>query len=199
MLMHEQGKGVYMRRDVLTAGIVAGIALGLGFAFRANAAVDNRFASREEFIRRLWAALSRVAPSLGTMQKTILIGQAIHEASWGAAKASREAFNYWNLTAGSQWKGAVIPGKDLEYDKAGNVKTITQAFRKYRSDDEAVKDMLSFIGPKSRYAEAWEALQKGNAMTYLAKLYDKGFFTQPLPVYQKATMAAIQQVVSTLG
>lgn len=168
-------------------------------AFKVSAGTDNRFASREDFIRRLWASLSRVSPSLGTMQKTILIGQAIHEASWGAAKASREAFNYWNITAGPSWKGPILSGKDLEYDKAGNVKTITQAFRKYKSDDEAIRDMLSFIGPKSRYSEAWDALQKGNAMTYLEKLREKGFFTQPLPVYQKATMTAIQQVISTLG
>lgn len=179
---------------------IAGGALILGLAVRFHGqAINNKFSSHEDFIRRLWASLSRVAPSLGTMQKTILIGQAIHEASWGVAKASREAFNYWNLTAGSKWRGPVLPGKDLEYDKAGNVKTITQAFRKYRSDDEAIKDMLSFIGPGSRYSEAWEALQKGNAMTYLAKLHEKGFFTQPLPIYQKATMAAIQQVVSILG
>lgn len=190
------------RRKAISLGWIlplAGGALLLGIAVKASAKVDNRFASRADFIRRLWASLSRVSPSLGTMQKTILIGQAIHEASWGAAKASREAFNYWNLTAGSTWKGPILPGKDLEYDKAGNVKTITQAFRKYRNDDEAIRDMLAFIGPKSRYAEAWAALQKGDAMTYLAKLYEKGFFTQPLPVYQEATKKAIQQVVSTLG
>lgn len=188
-----------MRKPLLVAGLISVAALTLGVAFKANATTDNRFASKTEFIRRLWASLSRVAPSLGTMQKTILIGQAIHEASWGAAKASREAFNYWNLTKGSQWKGPVLPGKDLQYDKAGKVKTITQAFRKYKNDDEAVRDMLAFIGPKSMYKEAWEALQAGTAMTYLAKLYDKGFFTQPLPIYQKATMKAIQQVVQTLG
>lgn len=192
-----------MRKRIIGGSIVVvALGLGLGIASRMKARIkmiDNRFSSHEEFIRRLWASLSRVAPSLGTMQKTILIGQAVHEASWGVAKAAREAFNYWNLTAGSLWKGPILQGGDTEYDKAGNVKNIVQKFRKYASDDEAIKDMLVFIGPNSRYSEAWKALQAGNAMEYLAKLYEKGFFTQPLPIYQEATRKAIQQVVQTLG
>ncbi len=167
--------------------------------------VLNLFRSKEDFVRRLWTALGNASmslnrPEIGTAQKTILIGQAVHEASWGLARAARRAFNYWNLTAGTKWKGPVLPGADLEYDASGKiVKKITQSFRVYGNDDEAAIDMLRFIGPDTRYAEAWDALVAGDAMLYAAKLREHGFYTQPLPLYQKGLQDAIKTVVQILG
>lgn len=194
-----------MRRSV---AILIGIgAAGLGLlaaSIYKGEDVLNLFRSKEEFVRRLWTALGNASmsinrPEIGTAQKTILIGQAIHEASWGLAKAAKRAFNYWNLTAGSKWKGPVLTGGDTEYDAQGNVKNIEQKFRVYKSDDEAAIDMLRFIGPDSRYSEAWNALVSGDAMLYASKLREKGFFTQPLPLYQKGLQEGIKKVVQILG
>lgn len=160
----------------------------------------NLFATHEDFIRRLWDALTSVAPTLGTYQKTVLIAQAIHEASWGAARASREGRNYWNLTAGPSWTGATLSAPDLEYTPGEpKPKKISATFRAYSSDEDAVRDFLRFIGPGSRYAEAWGALQTGDALGYVAKLRERGFFTQPLNLYQNAVTKYVQTVVQTLG
>ncbi len=176
--------------------------------------VLNLFRSKEDFVRRLWTALGNASmslnrPEIGTTQKTILTGQAIHEASWGLARAARRAFNYWNLTAGTRWKGPVLLGPDTEFatvddpstpvDETKVPKNITQLFRVYKNDDEAAIDMLRFIGPDTRYAEAWDALVAGNAMLYAAKLREHGFYTQPLPLYQKGLQDAIKTVVQYLG
>lgn len=180
------------------------IVLGVGVAglafFYGGRAMANVFVSRADFVKRLWAAFGRVMPTLGTVQKTILIGQAVHESGWGVAKAAKWGFNYWNLTAGSKWKGPVVHGTDTEYKTpTSSPINITQKFRRYFSDDEAAKDFLAFIGPSSRYSEAWAALLKGDANEYAAKLYAKGFFTQPLPLYQKGLQDGIKTVVQTLG
>lgn len=194
-----------MRRSL---AILIGIgAAGLGLlvaSIYGGKSVINLFTSKEDFVRRLWKALGNASmmlnhPEIGTVQKTILIGQAVHEASWGLAKASREAMNYWNLTAGTKWKGPVLTGPDTEYDAQGNVKRIEQKFRVYSNDDESAIDMLKFIGPDSRYREAWDALVKGDAMLYATKLREKGFFTQPLPLYQKGLQEGIKKVVQILG
>ncbi len=193
-----------MRRATAIMIGIGAAGLGLLAVLSYGQDVLNLFQSKEEFVRRIWKALGNASmminrPEIETAQKTILTAQAIHEASWGAARASREAFNYWNLTAGSKWKGPTIEGPDTEYDAAGNVKKIVQSFRRYKSDDEAAIDMLRFIGPDTRYSKAWEALIAGNAMLYAEELRKAGFFTQPLPKYQEGMRKAIQTVVQYLG
>lgn len=161
----------------------------------------NLFTSRKEFVRRLWNAIGVASAKLGltgeigTAQKTILVAQAVHESGWGIAKAAKHAFNYWNLTAGSRWKGPVLLGPDTEYDAAGKVKRIEQKFRVYRSDEESAIDMLKFIGPGTRYAKAWTELLKGDAMAYVKELYAAGYFTQPLPLYQEGMRKTVQSVI----
>jgi len=187
-----------MRRTWLVIGI--GAILGILFAAsKAEAMSLNLFSSKPDFVKRLWSVFTRLT-TLSPVQKTILTAQAVHEASWGVAKASQQGHNYWNLTAGSSWKGSTVPGTDLEYSADGkNVKTIVQAFRQYANDDIAIRDFLAFIGPGTRYAKAWAALMRGDAVTYVAELRAAGFFTQPLPLYQKAMQDAIKQVISIVG
>lgn len=193
-------------RRVLYAAIGIGVA---GIAYLALrpasvAAIVNVFSSKSDFVKRLWKALDEASmmmnrPEIGAVQKTILIGQAIHEASWGAAKATKAGFNYWNLTAGSRWKGPVIDAPDLEYSDAGTVKKISQRFRKYGSDTEAASDFLRFIGPSTKYEGAYRALIRGSVDDYLSELRAAGFFTQPLETYQSAVRKAIKTVVQIMG
>ncbi len=190
-------------RRLLWIGLGVGAA-GLAFLALQPSTVQalNLFRSKEEFVRRVWKALGEASmslnrPEVGTVQKTILTGQAVHEGSWGAAKASQNGFNYWNLTAGTSWKGPVLLAPDLEYN--GAVRKITQRFRRYGSDREAAVDFLRFIGPGTRYSSAWDSLVKGDTMDYLAKLREAGFYTQPLDKYQAAVKNAIQTVVQYLG
>lgn len=182
---------------LLGGGVFGLLLLALVFREEVTEVVTNTFTSRTDFIKRIWQALGRSGKKeVGTAQKAIIVAQAVHEAGWGIASASRKGYNYWNLTAGPYWKGPVVIGPDTEYDKTGKVKNISQKFRQYRSDDEAVADFLKFIGPGTRYAKAWEQLVKGNAMEYLAELYAAGFFTQPLPLYQKAVRDSLRTVVT---
>jgi len=205
-----------MRRSALIAIGLGAAALGVYVASRSKVEemINNVFSSKEEFVRRLWIALGSASmqlnrPEIGTVQKTILIGQAIHESGWGVGKAAKRAFNYWNITAGKLWKGPVLIGPDTEFatvddpstpvDETKVPKNIWQKFRLYKSDNDGVIDILRFIGPGTRYKKAWDALVKGDAMDYAKELHAAGFYTQPLEKYQAGLRAGIKTVVQILG
>lgn len=158
--------------------------------------------TRKEHVQRLWMALSQNT-TLGTYPKLILIAQAILETGWmGTGTAARYARNFWNVSAGSQWKGPVIGGGDTECDAMGqNCVPITQKWRKYSSDGEAVRDFISFITMQNggRYMSAYERLVASDAVGFVRELRAKGYFTASLEMYTKAVTGVINSVKGYLG
>jgi flagellum-specific peptidoglycan hydrolase FlgJ len=162
----------------------------------------NIFASRKEYIQRLWAAIS-ANTSLSTNGKLILIAQAVLESGWqGTGTAAKYARNYWNVSAGSQWKGPTIGGGDTECDSAGqNCVKITQRWRQYGSDGEAVRDMISFLTDQNggRYLMAYYMLQSGDAVGYARELRAAGYYTAALDLYTNNVVGSIPTIKSYVG
>lgn len=92
--------------------------------------------------RNTWIAdMTTAYKKIGLNDNTIknLIAKNAFESSWG--KSAQGDFNFGNLTAGENWKGKIVQGKDK--DKYGN--PITQRFRAYDSLDGYVADEINFL------------------------------------------------------
>jgi flagellum-specific peptidoglycan hydrolase FlgJ len=161
-------------------------------------ATMNLFTGRKDFVTRLWAALEHTA--LSSVSKAIVIAHAAFESAWGAATATKYGHNYFNITAGSTWKGPIIEGKDLEFNDARTTsKVITQRFRKYADDKEAVTDYLVFL--QRLYPEAYRDLIVGDMKGFIKALAgDKkaggqlDYYTLPEDQYQ-ARMSSVMALV----
>lgn len=149
--------------------------------------------------------LEELRPDLTEAQRRrageILGAMAVHETNGGETPAWRQGWNWGNVTAGPYWKGPVIVGGDTEYDAAGNVKNISQHFRKYDSLAHSVDDFLpgGSVGPLDWKAEkeqgAWDALIAGDEDFFIQAIYAAHYFTQPVPIY----LAAVESNLSKYG
>lgn len=162
-----------------------------------TAAVVTVVTNRKEHVQRLWYALS-AATNLSATSKVILIAQAILETGWmGTGTAAKYARNYWNVSAGTQWKGATIGGGDTECDVNGeNCTPITQRWRYYNSDEEAVRDFISFITTQNggRYRAAYNRLVAEDAIGYVRELRAAGYFTASLEMYTSNVVGVLNTV-----
>ena len=117
----------------------------------------------------------------------IVAAQAVFETDGGATPAWIQGWNFGNVTTGgpAMWKGAIVVGPDTEYDSSGNVKNISQQFRKYASLDDAVHDFLTVVLQwyRERQEGALSKLLAGDAAGYSNALYRAGYYTLPAPEY----------------
>jgi hypothetical protein len=163
---------------------------GLGLLLVGGTAV--MFSNRKDFAVKVMTALGewtgRGGLKLPWVARLILLGQAAYETEWGTTAAAA-GHNYWNLTAGASWKGAVIPGPDTEPDGQGGWKNITQAWRAYPDDNAAISDLVDNWLTWRAYAPARVALLEGDEPGYYAALSAGGYFTQDLATYTAGATA----------
>lgn len=156
----------------------------------------NVTADPDDFINKLWRALS--VTGLSSDAKATLIGQAAYESGWGKGEGAVYGRNYWNLSASNEWKGPIFSGADQECDPITGMVCvpITQAWRKYSSDQQAAADMISFLRDQNggRYGTAYQYLLSGDAVSYITELRNRGYFTAEPSAYASA-VASIQQTV----
>lgn len=161
--------------------------------------------AKRAFIARLWAPLAGYA--LSDQARELVVAHGALECGWGASSVSRHAFNHWNLTAGTRWLHggkAVFRAGDLEYPPEGGApRRITQPFRRYATDDEAVADYVAFLRESSRYRAAFAQLRLAAPGEFVKRLRDDdprtpevegGFFTAPLAEYQQGFAARLAEV-----
>ena len=132
--------------------------------------------------------LNGTLPPLSVQTRALIIAHAAYESGWGIAKAARVGFNFWNLTAGSLWKGEVVMGNDTEYEAGKSAaKAIVQRFRKYGSPVGAVIDYVKFLSTP-RYADGKAKLMKGDS-TFVVDigLYKYGPDGKPMLAWQGLT------------
>lgn len=129
----------------------------------------------------------------------ILGAQAVFETGGGRAPAWVQGWNFGNVTAGSRalWSGPVVTGPDTEYDAGGNVRDISQSFRKYASLNDAISDTLVNVlnWAAERREGAAARLYAGDAQGYFLALYRAGYFTLPAPEY----IAGVQFYLDEFG
>ena len=183
-----------------TAKWVAIIALVAILALGGGTAIVT-ITTRQGFLRAIGQEvarqLSELRPDLTDEQRNeagaIIAAQAAFETGYGATIAWRQGWNFGNVTAGSSWTGEIVPGPDTEYDAAGNVTNITQAFRKYPDLPAAVSDYLVGVldWKREKAAGSMEALLSGDAGAYVQSLASAGYFTLPVDQYLAGVNAAL--------
>lgn len=152
----------------------------------------------QDFLRMVLPPLGRALPGTTPRAEQLIIAHAASESGWGSSRAARLGNNLFNLTRVSADKRAVVTGGDLEYDKAGNVKPITQRFRAYASLQEGFADYWRFLGA-NRYLEAKRRLIAGDAGFVESLGPDRaplvgGFYTLPTAEYVRSYTAVLESV-----
>lgn len=201
------GGGVkHLWGKLLGGALLGGSGFALGWELWDNSVskpksgLGARKVTKQEFIALVKAALTS---AFGVTGAPLAAAWAAFESSWGRQGTFKDTFNLWNVTAGSLWTGATVPGPDTEYDASGKVKNISQSWRKYGSVQEAASDMVGFLtvdNPKlsatinqARH-DAFDALKKGDVGTFVRKLYEGKYFTLPPDKYLAGVNADLTDV-----
>lgn len=176
-----------------------------------SSAVINSLAgaSAQEFAKTLNAVLDAEVPGLPPRARYIAIAQAAFESGWGKTNVARTANNFWNITAGSLWRGPVlvVPNGDISYAQSDCQKQnrpmtrqpngrlackVDQTWRRYQTVNESVADYWQFLG--GRYATAREALRAGDVVGFSTALAAKGYYTAPVEEYTKNMKSIVNTV-----
>lgn len=147
--------------------------------------------TKRDFIQAMRLAIGTQIPVPGLL---LTIAWAAFESNWGRTTGFRLANNPWNITAGSKWTGPVVPGPDTEYDNKGNVKNITQQWRKYNTIADAVGDMVTFLTvTNSQYLAARDLLFKGDT-SFTDSLAAGHYYTLPSGEYKAGVLSCLEDV-----
>ena len=83
---------------------------------------------------------------------SVTAAQAILESDWGRSQLARECCNLFGIKADSGWKGEKKAYPTKEYDRHGQLYTVTAYFRKYASYADSFQDHGRFFHENQRYA-----------------------------------------------
>ena len=150
-----------------------------GPAADAAAPSSSPTTAQDDFVKAMWPAAKAAGDALGVDPRNI-VAQAALETGWGRAvpadNAGRTSFNLFGIKAGSQWTGASVGVRTLEY--SGSVPTArTDKFRAYFSTDESVQDYVALLRGNSRYSAALNTGSDTNA--FATALQNGGYSTDP--------------------
>ncbi len=150
-----------------------------GPAADAAAPSSSPTTAQDDFVKAMWPAAKAAGDALGVDPRNI-VAQAALETGWGRAvpadNAGRTSFNLFGIKAGSQWTGASVGVRTLEY--SGSVPTArTDKFRAYFSTDESFQDYVALLRGNSRYSAALNTGSDTNA--FATALQNGGYSTDP--------------------
>lgn len=173
--------------------IAGGMGL-LAVAYLTGKAIMN-YVDRKSFAQMM----DKILTDLGVADPEARLGIIAHagvETRMGTAGSAspKHTFNFWNITAGSLWKGPVYAGGDTEYGRV-----ITQQWRVYDSPEAAAQDYLDFLSstqPKlvstpgggrrvatATYKDALDKLFGGDVKGFVYTLRDAGYYTADAATY----------------
>ena len=165
------------------AARVGGVGLGLAlYSGGLNEGEDERMKQiraqqdalkGQNYDRALFIATA--AKQLGVPESAIDAQLRLETGSQG--KSAIGKYNYGNIKAGSGWTGDKVSRNVLEYDKNGNPRTESAAFRSYGDAAQAGKDYAELI--KRRFPKAVGAR---TAKDFAVGLKAGGYATDPLYV-----------------
>lgn len=175
------------------------LAVLVGFAMMATGSAVVVAAS---WLEQLRVAIARALPQLTPQAQALALAHAAFESGFGAAFASRNANNPWNITAGSWWlsQGRAVlqqANADDVFDESGNkVGRIPQTWRRYDSLEAAARDYWEFLTTQNggRYRAASESLVRADLPQFCERLRAAGYFTFPLTGYVAGVAAAMRRL-----
>ncbi len=135
--------------------------------------------SPEDFVEKLRPAAERVARQLG-VDSRVLLSQSALETGWGqkvlqCANGS-SSFNFFNIKADENWRGAVVTVPTVEYQNGVAVREHAK-FRAYSSPEESFSDYAKLIAENPRYQNAIQCADDPRA--YVHALAKSGYATDP--------------------
>lgn len=142
---------------------------------------------QQNFIKLIYEALCKYAPTYNIKCYSAIIGQAILESGWGKSKLASSYHNYFGLKCGSKWKGKSVNMKTFEEYKAGTLAPISDNFRVFDNLDEGVKGYLDFINT-SRYSNLKNI---PSPQEYLQNIKNDGYATSSTYV------SSVMKIVNT--
>jgi flagellum-specific peptidoglycan hydrolase FlgJ len=161
--------------------------------------IDHRAA----YIARLLVALDQFEARPPAPAWPLILAHAAYESGWGRTRQAKQARNHFNLSAGSTWRGPTLAGGDTEYRPGSSTPVrITQLWRIYRTDAEAIADYLRLLTAR-RYRPAREALWAGDAESFVRLLGPDrageqppvgGYYTLPTAEYLTGFTAVLAEV-----
>ncbi len=145
----------------------------------------------EEFIHMLLPKVEKAARELG-VEPELIVAQAALETGWGsrviADDNGKSSNNLFNIKAGSRWDGESVNIRSLEY-RDGTFKPELDAFRRYASVDESIRDYVNLIKNGEHYQGA---LQAKDGDEYLKELQQAGYATDP--AYAEKILSVYEQI-----
>ena len=142
----------------------------------ATVALDGTPANFVESLRPL---AQKVASSLG-VDSDVLLSQAALETGWGQkviqCADGSSSFNFFNIKADENWKGAVVKVPTIEYQNGVAVRQVA-SFRAYASPEESFADYAQFVSDNPRYQQALDC--SDNPRSYVKELAKAGYATDP--------------------
>lgn len=152
-------------------------------------------ATPEDFVRQLWPVAQQAGRELGVDPRHIL-AQAALETGWGRAiptnTEGRPSFNFFGIKAGSQWNGASVSVRTLEFD-GGLPVSRRERFRAYGSAEEGFRDYVALLRDNPRYAAALNT--GGDAKAFASALQRGGYATDP--AYARKIAAIAQNLANS--
>jgi peptidoglycan hydrolase FlgJ len=172
-------------------------ATGSAAAPDATAADSSISTPQADFIKAMWPAAQAAGQALGVDPRNIL-AQAALETGWGRAvpadSAGRTSFNLFGIKAGSQWTGASVGVRTLEFS-GGVPSARTEKFRAYFSTSESFQDYVSLLRGNPRYSAA---LNTGADTTAFASALQRGGYSTD-PAYASKLTAIAQNLDERLS
>jgi len=146
----------------------------------AAATVDSSISTPQtDFLKAIWPAAQAAGQALGVDPRNI-VAQAALETGWGRAvpadPAGRTSFNLFGIKAGSQWTGASVGVRTLEFS-GGVPSARVEKFRAYFSTADSFQDYVSLLRGNPRYSAA---LNTGaDTQAFASALQRGGYSTDP--------------------
>lgn len=129
------------------------------------------------FVREIYKVALETANKLG-IDPEVLIAQSALETGWGqkiTAMGDKQSLNFFNIKADARWQGQSITVATMEVKNGLPVRE-KASFRAYENAEQSFKDYAEFVGNSPRYREA---LDSNDSETYIKKLKEAGYATDP--------------------
>ncbi len=156
---------------------------------------SSSLTTQAAFVKALWPFAEAAGRALGTDPRNI-VAQAALETGWGrsvpADTSGRTSHNLFGIKAGSQWSGASVGARTLEF--AGGIPSArVDKFRAYGSATDSFKDYVNLLSSNPRYSAA---LNTGSDTSAFASALQHGGYSTD-PAYARKLVSIAQNLAST--
>jgi flagellum-specific peptidoglycan hydrolase FlgJ len=131
---------------------------------------------QQRFIEEIGGAAGRLRAEIG-LPPSLVLAMAINESGWGRSELAQRANNLFGIKAHRGAGTAGIVEMETWEMIDGKMVTVRAPFRAYRTRDECLRDLASFLRSNKRYESVWTI--SGDPPTIAGALFKAGYATDP--------------------